>query len=167
MTVTFDVFSKKTRLYYIAEVISIVTLLVIAICGIFNVQFKTVFEPLFDALIIIGSLIMVSFAVIAGTGAVRTYIKDGELIFADDFLIIEGTKIPLNEAKSIKLKVGIWDRKRIGNMLSNRIEVIDSNGQAYKNRFVIKSYDNNEDFQKIQRQWYNAGVIFELHYHGT
>ena len=167
MIVTFDVFTKKTRLFYIARAITILTIPLLAAGGIFNVQYKTVFMPLIDTLIILGSLISVSFLIVNRTGLVRTYVKDGELVLTDDCVIIDGTKVPLTEAKNIKLNVGIWTWKRAGNLLSNRIEVTDRNNQTYKDRFVIKSYDLNEDFQKILDQWRTNGVTFDVSYHNV
>jgi hypothetical protein len=128
------------------------------------VQFKTPFMPLIDALIIVGSLTSVSFLLVMATGLVRTYIKEGELILADDYLVIDGTKIPLNEAKSIRLKVAIWNRKHFGNLLRNHIEITDKNKKTYKNRFVIKSYDHNQNFEKVMAQWQANGVVFDWKY---
>ena len=166
MIVTFDVFTKKTKLYYIAEVITILTILVIAIGGIYNVQFKTPLMPLIDTLLILGSLVTVSFLSVIGTGWLRTYVKDGELVLADDYIIVDGTKISINETKNIILKVGIRSRKRGGNILSNRIEVVDKNSVNYKNRFVIGSYDDNEEFEKVLNQWRTTGITFNISYHG-
>ena len=164
MPVTFDVFTKKTKLFYILGGITIITLPALALYGIFNVQFKTPFMSLIDVIIIVTSLTSLSFLLLMATGLVRTYIKDGELILADDYVTIDGTKIPLNEAKNIRLKVAVWNRKHFGNLLRNRIEIADKNNKTYKNRFVIKSYDNNQDFEKIMAQWQTNGVAFDWKY---
>ena len=168
MPVAFDVFTKRTKLFYILGGITIITLPALAACDIFNVQFKTHFTPLadvlIDALIMVTSLTSLSFLLLMATGLVRTYIKDGELILADDYLIIDRTKIPLNEAKGIRLKVAIWNRKHFGNLLRNRIEIADKNNKTYKNRFVIKSYNHNQDFEKVMAQWQANGVAFDWKY---
>jgi hypothetical protein len=168
MPVAFDVFTKRTKLFYILGGITIVTLPALAVCDIFNVQFKTHFTPLadvlIDALIIVTSLTSASFLFAVASGLGRTYVKDGELILADDYLIIDETKIPLNEAKSIRLKVAIWNRKHFGNLLRNRIEIADKNNKTYKNRFVIKSYDHSRDFEKVMAKWQANGVAFDWKY---
>jgi len=82
-------------------------------------------------------------------------------------LLINGVKIPLNEAKNIKLNIAIRSIKRGGYLLSNRIELTDSNNQIYKTRFVINSRDHDREFQKIIDQWQANGVIFDLSYHGV
>ncbi|MCR8559243.1 hypothetical protein KXD93_16415 [Mucilaginibacter sp. BJC16-A38] len=164
MNVSFDVYTKKTRLFYISEGITIITLIVIAAGCTFNIQFKTPLMPLIDALLIIGSFTTVAFLVIVSTGLVRTYIKDGELILGEETVVIDGTKIPLNDASNIKLRVGVWNRKRAGNLLGNRVEITDKNNKTYKNRFAIKSYDHNQEFEKVVTQWQTNGVKFDLSY---
>ncbi len=167
MTVIFDVFTKKTRLYYTAEIVSILTLLLIAWGGIFNPQFNPVFDTIIEVFLIIGSLTMVSFIIIATSGWVRVYIKDGELILTDGYMFIDSTKISLNETTAINLKVATTYRKRLGNLISNRIEVVDKNQKIYKNRFVINSSDHGEELERLLDQWRTNGVAFNLRYHGV
>ncbi len=167
MTVIFDVFTKKTRLYYTAEIVSILTLLLIAWGGVFNPQVNPAFDTIIEVFLIIGSLTMVSFIIIATSGWVRVYIKDGELILTDGYILIDGTKISLNETTAINLKVATTYRKRLGNLISNRIEVIDKNRKIYKNRFVINSSDHGEELERLLDQWRTNGVAFNLRYHGV
>jgi hypothetical protein len=164
MNLTFDVFTKKTKLYYAAEVISILTALFIAIGYFFNMQFKSIFMPLFDTLLIAGSMVMVGFMVLVGTGLVRTYIKQGELVFGDDYIIIDEVKILLNEAEKLTLAIGIWGPKRVGYVLKNYIVVIDKDGKMHKNRFAVKTRDQSKELDSFLNQWQQNGVSFDLSY---
>lgn len=162
MSVTFEVFTRKTKFYYVVEGIAIVT-----VCGIFNVQFEmsAFFTGLIDVVIIMAIFISLFFLTAMATGLVRTYIKTGELILADDYVIIDGTKIPLSEAVDIKLKLGKWSNRHSGYISRNRIEIIDKNGKAYENRFVIKSYNHNLEFEKVLFRWQADRVVFDWKYY--
>lgn len=98
-------------------------------------------------------------------GLVRTYVKTGELILADDYVIIDKTKILLTEAADIKLKLGKWSNRHLGQISRNRIELTDKNGKVYENRFVIKSYNHNLEFEKLLFQWQTDGVVFVRKYY--
>lgn len=165
MSLTFDVFTKRTRLFYTGLAITIVTAIVLCLCGIYNVQYKTPLEPLFDTLIIFASLTAVSFLILMGMGIVRTYYKDGELVLADDYLVINGVKIPLNEVKEINLKVAIATKKTVGNLLSNRISVTSSSDETYQNRFVVRGYNRYIQLENILNQWHANYVAFNISYH--
>jgi len=133
------------------EGIAILTGCALAICGIFNVHFEVpvFFTSLIDVVIIVATFLSLFFVTAMAAGLVRTYIKNGELILADDYIIIDEVKIPLTEAKDIRLKLGQWSKRHLGNISRNRIEITDKNGKIYKNRFVIKSYNHNLDFEKV------------------
>ncbi|BAU52487.1 hypothetical protein [Mucilaginibacter gotjawali] len=165
MSATFDVFTKRTRLFYAGLAITIVSAIVLGLCGIYNVQYETPWEPLFDALIIIASFTSLGFVLLMGTGIVRTYYKDGELVLADDHLVINGVKIKLNEAKAINLKVSMASIKTVGNMLGNRISLTDSNNETYQNRFVVRGYNRYIELENILNQWRANGVAFSIRYH--
>ncbi|MEO6630094.1 MAG: hypothetical protein ABIN13_00190 [Mucilaginibacter sp.] len=83
MSVTFEVFTRKTKFYYVVEGIAIVTVCALAVCGIFNVQFEmsAFFTGLIDVVIIMAIFISLFFLTAMATGLVRTYIKTGELIW--------------------------------------------------------------------------------------
>jgi hypothetical protein len=168
MPITFDVFTRKTKFYYIMEAIAIVTGCSLAACGIFNVQFNTrapFINGLIDGVIILATFMSLFFVIAMATGLVRTYIKTGELILADDYIIIDDTKVLLTEAKDIRLKLGQWSKRHLGNISRNHIEITGKNGKIYKNRFVIKSYNHNLDFEKVLFQWQTNGVVFDWEYY--
>ncbi|MDR3695674.1 hypothetical protein [Mucilaginibacter sp.] len=164
MSVTFDVFIKRTRLFYTGLAITIVSAIVLGLCGVYNVQYKTPLEPLFDALIIIACFTSMGFVLLMSTGIVRTYYKVGELVLADDHLVINGVKIALNEAKEIDLQVATASIKTLGNMLGNKISVTGSNDETYQNRFVVRGYNRYIELENILNKWRTNGVAFNIRY---
>jgi hypothetical protein len=165
MTIAFDLFTKRTRLFYIGTTVSIVTILIIALMGIFNFQPKTSFEPLFEALILIFTFSTIAFVLLAGYGVIRTHVKDGELIMGDDYLVIDGTKILLTEAQNLSFRIGYRTNKRPGKIVGNRISVLDKNGNPHNRRFVISSRDNTVEFDTTAAKWVKDGIDFGLIYH--
>jgi hypothetical protein len=161
--VTLDLFTKKTRLYYIGLITTIITFSFIAFASIVNLQGKSPLDPLYDTLLILCSLTSVAFVLIAGGGFLRTYIKDGELVLADDYLVIDGVKMPFDEINTINLKVRLRTVKSFI-LLRNRIEIINKNGGKYERRFVIKSWDQNEEFENVINQWRSGEVAFNISY---
>jgi len=153
MSVTFDLFTKKTWLYNITLIITISTILFIAIAGFYNLQGES---PFYSALLILGVIISFFFIFIVAPGVKQPYIKDGELVLKEDSLIIDNVKIPLSEANEIKLFV-----------MSNRIEVIDKTGNIYKRRFVVSSRDENKEFNDLIKIWNEKGVTFGFLYHNV
>jgi hypothetical protein len=141
--------------------------IVLGLCGIYSVQYETPWDPLIDALIIIATLISLSFVILMGMGLVRTYYKDSDLVVADDHLVINGVKIPLNEAKAINIKVAVANIKTLGNMLSNSISVTGSNDETYENRFVVRGYNRYMELENILNQWRANGVAFNIRYHNS
>ena len=120
-----------------------------------------------EGFIIFGALTMPAFVILAISGWFVTYVKDGELVLSDDYLIIDNIKIFVTEARKIKLRPGYSVRgRRAGNIVSNRIEVIDKDGSIYKRRFVLKSAENGEEFDKITGKWYKNGYV-DLAYHSV
>ena len=161
--VTLDLFTKKTRLYYIGLVITIVTILFISIAAISNLQFDSPLMPFYDTLLILAVLISFVFFFTAGLGTLPTYVKDGELVLADDYLVIDNVIITLNEAISIKLKVRLRTIKSFI-LERNRIEIIDKNEVVYNRRFVIRSNDQNVEFEKVIDRWRSSGIAFNISY---
>ena len=164
MSVTFDLFTKKTWLYNITLIITISTILFIAIAGFYNLQGES---PFYSALLILGVIISFFFIFIVAPGVKQPYIKDGELVLKEDSLIIDNVKIPLSEANEIKLFVGYWRTKKYGRIMSNRIEVIDKTGNIYKRRFVVSSRDENKEFNDLIKIWNEKGVTFGFLYHNV
>ena len=167
MSVTFDVFTKRNKLFYTGITITILTAAYTAWAAIYNVQFNRVIMGFMDALLVAGILTTLTFVLLAGLGGVRTYVKAGELVLTDDYILIDITKIPLNEITSIKLNLGLRTNRRGGYIVTNRITVIDNNTKTYKNRFVINSRDHDREFEKIIDQWQANGVVLNLKYHGV
>jgi hypothetical protein len=165
MTVTFDTYTKRNRFFYNGLIISFATAIYVAWAVIFNVQFKQPLMGFMDATLIIGTLTTLAFVSVAGTGLVKTYIKDDDLVLAGDYLVINGLKIPLNEANEINLKVAIATKKTLGNLLSNRISVTDGNNETYQNRFVVRGYNRYIELENILNEWRTNGVAFNLRYY--
>jgi hypothetical protein len=165
MTATFDLYTKRSRAYYLTGRITVAMLIVAIATGLTNPQLPKFLMWLIEGFIIFGALTMPVFLMLAITGWFVTYVKDGELVLSDDYLIIDNIKISVAEARKIKLRPGFSVRgRRAGNIVSNRIEVIDKDGNTYKRRFVLMSVENSEAFDKITGEWYKKGYV-DLVYH--
>jgi hypothetical protein len=163
MTATFDLYTKRTRLYYTTLAISIVTLVICLVGWLTNPQLPRFLMIFFDVFIFIGGLTIPFFVILTGRGWFITWQKDGEMILADDYLLINNIKIVVGESSKIKLRAGFSPRGRLGYIVSNRIEVTDDNGITHKRRFVIKYDDNGEAFEKITGEWFKkkyADVVY-------
>lgn len=145
--------------------ITISTLLFILAAWAVNLQSKSSLMPLYNTLLILGVIVSLCFLFIVLPGVIKTYITDGQLILADDYLIIDEIKIPLSQANKLNLRVGYWDFKKYGSIISNRIEAVDENGKIYMRRFVIDSRSKNWNFNEIVNCWNRKGVVFNLSYH--
>lgn len=167
MTAAFDLYTKRTRAYYFTGLVTIATLLLIAVVATTSPQLPKFLMWLINAIIIFGALTMPVFVVMATSGWFVTYVKDGELVLSDDYLVIDNVKIPVAEARKIKLRPGYSIRgRKAGNIVSNRIEIIDKNGRTYKRRFVLKSAENSIAFDEITGEWYKKGYV-DLVYHSV
>jgi hypothetical protein len=169
MTTTFDLFTKRTLLFYIGTPLSVIAILMFGILRITNGQALSVFGLRFEALSAILFLIVFfptfTFAFLASYGLIRTYVKDGELILGDDYLVIDGTKILLTEAQNLSFKIGYRTNRRFGKIVGNRISVLDKNGYQHSRRFVIGSRDNTLKFDAIAAKWVKDGIGFGLIYY--
>lgn len=163
--VAFDLYTKRTKLYYITMLIAIGTLLFVLTAWATNLQGKSPLMPLYDVLLILGVIVSFCFIFIILPGVIKNYITDGQLILADEYLIIDGVRIALNEANKIKLMVGYWNIKKYGSITSNLITATDGQGNIHKRRFVIDSVNNNWDFNEVMNYWNAKNVVFDLSYH--
>jgi hypothetical protein len=167
MVLTFDVFSKRNKLYKITGGITIITVLCISTLALFDHSPQThsalIIEIPIDVLIVTCVFVSIFFVVAVLGGYVKSYIKDGELVFSDDYIIIDNLKILLNEMQDLSLKVSEPIKRRMGT-INNRITVTDANGKVYKNRFAIKSYNDNKELDTMLRQWHAKGVAFKWSY---
>jgi len=163
MTATFDLYTKRTRLYYVTLIISTATLVVCFIAWLTNLQLPRFLMIPFDVFIFIGGLTIPFFVILTGSGWFITFQKDGEMILADDHLIIDNIKIAAAESSKIKFRAGFSPKGRRGYIVNNRVEATDDNGIIHKRRFVIKYDDNGEAFEKITGEWFKkkyAGVVY-------
>jgi hypothetical protein len=120
--------------------------------------------PLYDTLLIVFTLTSVAFITLALTGVLRTYEKNGEVTLTDSYLIIDGVTLQLNEIKMMNLALRVRTIKSLI-LISNRMEIIDQNDNIYKHRFAIKSYNQNEQFEKIIELWKAGGTAINISYH--
>lgn len=164
MTVTLDIFEKRTRWYYWGLAITVITMLFISLAAYYNLQFESPLMPLYDTLLIIFTFTSLAFVTIALIGAVRTYVKNGELILNDSYLTVDGVTLQLKEIKVVNLALRARTVKSLI-LTHNRIEIIDQNDNVYKHRFVIKSYNQNEQFEKMIGLWQTAGAVINISYH--
>jgi len=75
MTATFDVFTKRNKLFYIGITISIVTAAYIAWAAIYNVQFNRIVMGFMDVLLITGVLATLTFVLLATSGGIKLILK--------------------------------------------------------------------------------------------
>lgn len=171
MKVTINLWTKTSKFYKIGLCITVITLSSIAVLAYFNPQNpsglhhnKSVWEVIFDILLGSCGFFSAVFMVLMLYN-IGKYHKDGELLLADDYLIIDNVKLPLNKIKYINLKMSPRNLKDwvLG---KNLITLGDVDGNEYKRKFFVKSHGENEDFEKKLSVWRTQGVSIYAYYNG-
>lgn len=166
MTITFDLYTHRNKLYRQLIKVAILGFLIAVICLYATnlLESQEVLYGLAVSIIIIYVLFMMAFLFIVGYGMLETYEKDGELILSDDEIIIDGIQILLNTSQKIYFKLRPRTKRSGWRMLGNRVEITDVTGKIYKRLFSINSYEHDDQlFQKLNI-WSEKGIKYTLTY---
>ncbi len=165
MILTFDLYTHKTKLYYIAEIISIVSIVIPGACSLVNFQpdWPAFTQVIIEVLIIICVFIMLAFVLIAGYGMLKTYVKDGELILDDHGITIDGKEISLTAEVQISFKLRPRTNRSGWRRTGNRIEVTVG-CKTYNRLFSIDSYAHNDELLQLLNIWSENNVQYSLKY---
>ena len=80
MVEVFDTYTKKTKLYYILLTVSVLTITLVIVAKIMDIQIPQQYNSLTIILFVIGLTTIVLTMFITGTNLVRMYKKDGVMI---------------------------------------------------------------------------------------
>lgn len=166
MNLTFDLYSRKTTLYYVAEVISIITIITIAACAKFNFQphWPKVAEVITDVFIVIGIIIFLLFTAIAGYGMLKIYVKNGEMLLYRDRINGDDKEFIIDDDLKITFILRPRTNRSGWRRTGNRIGIAKGNEIVYKRFFCINSYEQNEELMQLLNVWSESGVIYKLSY---
>lgn len=135
------------------------------VVGVLNLPIPSLLMPVCDTLLLIGGIFSATYLGLLGGGAIGSYSKDGELVLAENYLIIDAVKIPLTEIKYINLKMSPRPRKSLL-LQNNLITISDLNGNQYKRLFVVKTGSENDDMEAFLTMWRTQGVGIYAYYNG-
>lgn len=157
MTEKFDTYTQKTKLYYILQVITILTILSILGAKITDLQLPLGYKPLLITLVILGLITIVINLLLTSTNFVKMYKKDGELIVTTESVTINEKTILLKDIRKIEVNANDYKGARSSDGSGNRI-YITFDDKIITSRFVISSKDQQNNLSKILTQWKLAGI---------
>ncbi|GAA3960469.1 hypothetical protein [Mucilaginibacter dorajii] len=172
MTLTINLWTKTSKFYKVGLCITVITFSSVALLAYLNPHSvpishhdRSLLEVLFDISLGTCGIFSALFLVLVVAYNIGKYHNDGELVLADDYLIIDNIKIPLDQIKYINLKISPRNPKTLV-LGKNLITLGDVNGNQYMRKFVITSYLENEDFEKKLSLWRARGVGIYAYYNG-
>jgi hypothetical protein len=166
MTVSFDLYTHRNKLYHRLVWSAIVGLLVAAACLVASNYLASIkfLYGLAIALILGYVLFMMAFFFIVGYGMLQTYEKDGELVLSDESIMIDGVQVPVKNAGHLFLRLRPRTNRSGWRRIGNRVELTDADGKTYNRLFCINSYDHNEELLKMMKKWSESGVKYDIKY---
>jgi len=162
--ITLSLWTEKSKFHKVAVGISVITSLLI-IVGIFNPHIPPLLTSIANVLLLLGGIFSSTYLGLLGGGGIGSYSKDGELVLAENYLIIDAVKIPLTEIKYINLKMSPRNTRSIL-LQNNLITIGDINGNQYKRLFVVKTGNENYEVEEILNIWRTQGVGIYAYYNG-
>lgn len=156
MTETFDTYTSRPLIYKMMQ-IPAALLLIFFVMAPFN---KNLSGPLFFIMILSFFLGFIGYFVNLFWWSMPSYIKDGELVFEEDRVVLNSTIFILKDLKLIEIDchnyVGKPGRSR-NDGTYNKIRVMNLNSEVIEYRFVIGSGKKWNNLEFIMKQWKQNG----------
>ena len=158
MTEVFDTYTKRTKAYYIALLILVVPILLLALTNIFSgLQLSHEHTRYLGGSCAFGLAVYL----FLNNCFIKMYIVDGKISFLNNVITTNSLTIPLQEIKKIVIVANDYEGKRRGtsNGSGNRIEIHDQYNAVHVYRFVVKSYIESYNLKKILNHYTESGLI--------
>jgi len=150
MAEPFDTYTRRPLVYKLMQVPAVL-LLISFVLAPFN---KNLNGPLLFIMILSFFLGSIGYFINLFWWSMPSYIKDGELVFEEDRVVLNSTVFILNDLKLVEIDcynyTGKPGRSR-NDGTYNKITISKKNGECIEHRFVISS----------GKKWYNLGVIMK------
>ncbi|HVW13675.1 MAG TPA: hypothetical protein VHB54_07640 [Mucilaginibacter sp.] len=158
ITEVFDTYKRKTKLYYILQIISLLTIGGLVLGKIEDIQIPHAYYTLFIALLAFGLLTTFVNLILTGTNLVKMYRKDGEISISTNAIGIDSLDIPLSDIKEIEISANDYRGARTSDGSGNHIEIVDNSNKRYLFRFVIESKDQRNKLNEILDHLKSKGI---------
>lgn len=156
MTEVFDTYTKRTPAYYILLLIVIVPIvfLVLANMSVFLLSDQNQRYLGFSAAAGLAVYLALKNSIF------KMYIKDGEITFSDNFIIINSLKVHSHEIDKIVISANDYKGKQKGTSdgSGNSIEIYLKSNWIEAGRFVIKSYSQSDSLKIILNHLAKSGI---------
>jgi hypothetical protein len=154
----FDTYKRKTRLYYILQIISFLTVGALVICKIENVQIPHEYYTPVIVLLVFGLVTTFTNVILTGTSFVNMYEKDGEMSISTNEIVVNALKFSSGNIKEIEISANDYKGARASDGSGNRLSIIDNFNKRYSIRFVIKSKDQRNKLNEVLDQLKSKGI---------
>lgn len=156
MTETFDTYSSRPLIYKMMQ-IPAALLLVFFIMAPFN---KNLSGPLLFIMILSFFLGSIGYFVNLFWRSMPSYIKNGELVFEEDRVVLNNIVLMLNDLSLVEIDchnyAGKPGRSR-NDGTYNKIKIYKNSGETIEHRFVISSGQKWNNLGLIMKQWRQNG----------
>lgn len=159
MKEVFDIYIRKTNLYYTLYIIAILGFLPLILSKIFTPQFLSQFNTCSIVLFIIGFLSVITILFFSSTNFVNLYVKNGEITISEDSIRISADIILLENIEKIEIDAKDYKGARASDGSGNVIEIYEQNKTKSRYRFVIKSRTQRDNLQDILNKWVKNGIV--------
>ncbi|MEO3406239.1 hypothetical protein AAFN85_20160 [Mucilaginibacter sp. CAU 1740] len=156
MTETFDTYTRRTLTYKIMQV-PLVLMVIACVMAPFN---KSLSEPLIMLMASCFILGFIGFFVSLFWLSAPSYIKDGELLFEDDKVVLNSITFLLTDLKKIEIDCHNYAGKpgrSKNDGTYNKIIITKPEGEVIEHRFVISSERKWRKLELLMKQWKQDG----------
>jgi len=119
-------------------------------------------EPKYTTLIVflfvVGLLSVCGYVVVTGTGIVKMYTIDGEMIISDGAININNITISLSEISSMDVRAKDYPGARSSDGSGNWMRIEKKSREKIETRFVIASKIQKNSLGQILQKWKDNGL---------
>ena len=160
MLEVFDLYTKKTKLYYVLQTVSILTFAGLILAKLLNLQIPHNYSIGVITIVVIGLITIVLNLLLTATNIVKMYKKSGELRISERSISIHSTIIPFEDIQKIVIDVSDYRGARASDGSGNKIKIITAY-YVFKSRFVIGSKLQNESLKQLLSRLKENGIKIE------
>jgi hypothetical protein len=154
----FDIYTKKTTLYYILQIVSMLTIISLIVAKIIDLKVPQKYYPYLIALLVLGLTTIIINMVLSGTNLVKMYKKDGEITISSNAIMINSMIIQLNNIQKIEINANDYKGAKSSDGSGNRIQILDKSNKTFLLRFVISSKDQRNKLREIMEDINSKGI---------
>ncbi|MEB0260992.1 MULTISPECIES: hypothetical protein [unclassified Mucilaginibacter] len=162
MVEVFDTYTKKNKLYYTLQTVSILTIIFLVVAKIINLKLPLKFPPYLIALFGICLTLIVVNMILTGTNLIKMYVKDGEISMSTKSITFKSLTIPITDIKKIEINANDFRGARSSDGSGNQIKIYGCSNEIFQSRFVINSMTQRDNLRQILNKLNINGVKIVL-----